>query len=685
LTLHKPPVAARRPKRITQHGQTRTDHYYWLRDGDKAGIADYLEAENAYTAAVLKPAEEMEKKLYEEILGRIKQTDLTVPVRISGYYYYSRTEEGLQYPIYCRKKGSLEADEEALLDLNELSRNHKYVRLGNYKPSPDHKRLSYSLDTSGDEVYTTLVKDMETGALLADQVPNTYYGLEWTNDGRSFVYVTLDAAKRPYRAWRHVLGTDPASDALLHEERDERFHLTLSKSRSRRFLFIALQSAATSEIRYAEAADADSLTPRVFAARRDGIEYNVEHHGDWFFVRTTDGGRNFRVLRAPVDSPAPKNWKEWVPHRAQATVESVEAFRDHIVLLERVKGIRKLRVRQLDDAEHTVEMPEQVYTMFPAENPEFDTNVIRFHYCSLVTPMSVFDYNMDTRHRTLLKQTEVLGGYDPSKYETIRVHATAADGVRVPISLVYRKGMRRDGSSRMLLYGYGSYGVSSDPVFSSDRLSLLDRGFTYAIAHIRGGSDLGKTWHDAGKLLKKKNTFEDFIACAEYLIKQKYTSSGGLAILGGSAGGLLMGAVVNARPDLFKAVVAKVPFVDVLNTATDPTLPLTVVEYDEWGNSNEKKFWEYIKSYSPYDNVAARAYPNILATAGLNDPRVSYWEPAKWIARLRTMNSGNSVLLLKTNMSAGHGGASGRYERIKETAFEYAFLLHVMGEGRLLP
>jgi oligopeptidase B len=681
--LPKPPVATRRPRHITQHGQTRTDDYFWLRDGDKAEIIAYLEAENAYTSAVLQPAGDLEKKLYEELLSRIKQTDLSVPVRIDDYYYYSRTEQGLQYPIQCRKKDSLEAGEQVLLDLNELGANQPYLRLANYKPSPDHKLLAYSFDTSGDEVYITAVKDLDTGSLLADRLPNTYYGLEWTNDGRSFLYVTLDEAKRPYQVCRHTLGSSPESDQMLYEEPDERFHLTLCKSRSKRFFFVQLKSASTSEILYAEAGADPAL--RVFTLRRDGIEYDVEHHGNWFYVRTTDGGRGFRVLRAPVDSPAPENWREWIPHRADTTIESVEAFRDHIVLLERGNGLRKLRVYALGGGEHTVETPETVYTLFPAQNPEFETNLIRFQYTSLVTPMSVFDYNMDTRERTLLKQTEVLGGYDPARYETIRAHATAPDGVKVPLSLVYRKGIERDGSAALLLYGYGSYGISSDPVFSSDRLSLLDRGFVYAIAHIRGGSDLGKTWHDAGKLLHKRNTFLDFIACAEYLIKEKYTSPRRLAILGGSAGGLLVGAVLNMRPDLFGAAVAKVPFVDVLNTATDPTLPLTVIEYDEWGNSNEKQFWEYIKSYSPYDNVASQPYPHILATAGLNDPRVSYWEPAKWIAKLRALNTSANLLLLKTNLSAGHGGASGRYDKLKETAFEFAFLLYMMDAVAKLP
>jgi oligopeptidase B len=665
------------PKQITQHGETRVDDYFWLRDGDPAGIRAYLEAENAYTEAVLKPAGPLQTRLYEEILGRIEETDTSAPVPLRGYFYYTRTEEGKAYPIYCRKRGSMDAAEEILLDLNELAKNEKYLRLGNYKVSPDQRMLAYSLDVSGDEVYITRVKDLSTGALLPDRMENTYYGLEWTNDGRSLIYVTLDETKRPYQAWLHTLGNAAQAGRLLYEELDERFHLTLHKSRSRHFLFFELDSADTSEVWYAGAAG-DRVEPRLFSARRHNIEYDIEHQGDQFLVRTTEGGRNFRVLLAPVADPRRENWTEKIAHREEVMVESVDAFAHHLVFTERENGLRRLRIEAGSGGTHFVEMPETVYTLSPGENPEYETSILRFHYTSLVTPMTAFDYHMDTRERTLVKQVPVRGGYDASLYETVRVFAPSKDGAKVPVSMVYRKGMRRDGSNPTLLYGYGSYGISIDPAFSSDRLSLLDRGFIYAIAHVRGGEDLGKKWHDDGKLLKKWNTFDDFLAAAEFLIAEKYTSPQKLAIMGGSAGGMLVGVVINRKPELFGAVIAKVPFVDVLNTATDPSLPLTVIEYDEWGNSNHRDFWEYIRSYSPYDNVARQAYPHMLVTAGLNDPRVSYWEPAKWVAKLRALKTDHNLLLLKTNMDAGHGGASGRYERMKETALDYAFLLTVM-------
>lgn len=674
--LPTPPVAKRIPKQISQHGELRIDDYFWLRDGDRADIIDYLEKENAYTEAVLEPTKALQSKLYDEILSRIQQTDLSVPVRIDDYFYYSRTVEGHQYPLHCRKRNDVE---EVLLDLNELAKGHPYLRLGNYAISEDHRMLAYSLDRAGDEVYVTYIKDLATGELLPEQIANTYYGLCWSNDNRAVFYVSLDEAKRPYQAHCHVLGTEVSEDRLLLEELDERFHLTLEKSRSKAYVFLNLDSAATSEIHYLGAANANQI-PKLFSERRYNIEYDLDHHGELFYLRTTDGGRNFRVLTAPISDPSPANWKEWIAHRETVMIEGIDPFEKHIVVHERDNGILQLRIYSLASGEsHVVEMPETVYTASDSSNPMFAVNYYRFQYTSLITPQSIFEYDMNTRARTLLKETPVLGPYDRTQYLTTRIHALSHDGVRVPISLVHRKDMKLDGSNPMLLYGYGSYGISIDPGFSHERLSLLERGFVYGIAHIRGGADLGKLWHDDGKLEKKRNTFQDFIACASHLIEARYSSPNRLAIMGGSAGGLLVGAVINQRPDLFHAVVAKVPFVDVLNTATDPTLPLTVIEYDEWGNSNQKEFWDYIKSYSPYDNVKAQAYPHVLATAGLNDPRVSYWEPAKWIAKLRTLNTSGNLLLLKTNMSAGHGGASGRYERIKETAFDYTFLLHVMG------
>jgi oligopeptidase B len=665
------------------HGETRTDDYFWLREKENPETIRYLEAENAFYKATMQPTLPLQKRLFDEMVARVKQTDLSVPAREDDYYYYSRTEEGKNYPILCRKKGSLEAKEEVMLDLNELAKGEKYFRLGITAVSPDHKLLAFSTDTAGDEVYTMRVKDLTTGELLPDSIPNTYYTFAWASDNKTFFYTTLDAAKRPYRAWRHTLGTPASSDKIVYEEKDEKFTLHIAKTRSKEYLLIDLTSRMTSEVLYLRSSDPNGEF-RPIEPRRHGVEYDVQHHGDVFYIRTNDGGAtDFRLMKAPVSDPGRKNWVEVIAHRPKVYLAGIDAFRDHLVIYERADAQPRLKVQDLRTGQsHYIECPEKVYTIGTSENREFNTNTLRFIYTSLVTPMSIFDYDMVTRKRTLLKQQEVLGDYDPAKYETKRIFATAPDGVKVPISLVYRKGLKRSGNNPTLLYGYGSYGISANPSFSPERLSLLERGFVYAVAHIRGGADLGRSWHDDGKILNKKNTFNDFIACAEVLIKEGYTSKDHLAIQGGSAGGLLMGAVINLRPDLFKAVLAQVPFVDVLNTATDPTLPLTVGEYEEWGDSNEKKFFDYIKSYSPYDNVEKKAYPNMLVTAGLNDPRVSYWEPAKWTAKLRTFKTDKNVLLLRTNMASGHGGASGRYDRWREISQDYAFLIWMLGVER---
>lgn len=673
----QPPVAKIVPKTITLHGDTRADPYFWLRDRNDPDTIPYLEAENRYTEAMMKHTGGLQSKLYSEILGRIKQTDLSVPTKRDDYFYYSRTEEGKQYAIYCRKKWSLDAKEEVLLDGNAMAEGKKYFRVGNFISSPNHRLLAYSVDFAGDEAYTIHVKDLATGKLLADEIPNTYYSLEWGNDNATFFYTVLDAAKRPYKIFRHVLGVK--RDALVYHEPDERFTVELGKTSSRAYILINIGSSLTSEVRYVSAdrpkGKFQTLLPRV-----QETEYDVTHHGDSFFIRTNDAAKTFRVVQAPVKDPSKPNWKEVLPARPDVTVEAVTAFKDYLVIDERDRGISKIRIQNFNTGQtHYIDFPEPVYTAGLGPNAEYDTRLLRITYTSLVTPHSVFDYNMETRERELKKQQEVLGGYDPSKYQSERIHATAPDGVTVPISLVYKKGLVQNGRAPMLLYAYGSYGISTDPTFSSDRLSLLDRGFVYAIAHIRGGGDLGKPWHEDGRMLKKKNTFTDFIACAEHLIAEKYTASDRLAIMGGSAGGLLMGAVTNLRPDLFAAVVAMVPFVDALNTGLDASLPLTVGEYEEWGNPNDKAYYDYIRSYAPYENVAARRFPHILVTAGLNDPRVSYWEPAKWTARLRAVKKDDRLLLLKTNMGSGHFGASGRYEHIKETAFNYAFILNVLG------
>ena len=672
--IASPPLAKVVPREISACGDTRIDNYFWLRDRSDPDTVAYLEAENRYTDAVMEPLQPLRETLYKEILGRIKETDLSVPVRRDDYFYYVRTEEGLAYAIYCRRHGSVEAPEEVLLDSNALARGEKYFRLGNFSVSPDHRLLAYSTDVQGDEAYTIFVKNLETGELLPDRIANTYYTLEWANDNGTFFYTMLDPAKRPYRVFRHQLGD--ALDTLVYQEDDGRFALSLSKTRSRRFIFIELSSPLTSEVRYLEA-DQPRGEFQVMLPRQQDIEYDASHHGDFFYIRTNEAAKNFRLLRTSAENPSRANCEEIIPARAGVTIEGVDSFEDYLVVYERERGLEKICVRD-DAGAYYVEFPEPVYTAGPTGNAEYKTKTLRFNYTSLITPVSVFDFNMQTRERELKKQYEVLGGYDPSQYQSERIFAQAPDGVEIPISLVYRNGFEKDGTSPLLLYGYGAYGYSIAPSFSSDRLSLLDRGFVFAIAHVRGGADLGEEWHDQGKLLNKKNTFTDFIACAEHLIAERYTSKDRLAIMGGSAGGLLVGTVLNLRPELFHAAIAKVPFVDTLNTILDPTLPLTISEYEEWGNPAEKQYYDYIRSYSPYDNVAPRDYPMMLVTAGVHDPRVSYWEPAKWAAKLRALKTDQNTMLLKTDMGSGHFGPSGRYEGIKEVAFDYAFLLSAM-------
>jgi oligopeptidase B len=674
-----PPVAPRKPQTFMTHGDNRTDDYFWLREKDNPDVLRYLEEENRYTEAEMQPSEALRERLYREFLARIQETDLSVPEKIGAYYYYARTEQGRQYPIHCRKAGSLDAAEEVVLDGNALAAGQSYFRLGVYEPSPDHRLLAYSTDTEGDEVYLLVVKDLAAGVLLPDRIPNTYYGVEWANDNRTLFYTTLDSAKRPSRLWRRRLGAASAADELVYEETDDRFFLRLHKTRSTQYLLMSLESQITSEVWYLDA-DHPEGAFRVVRPRQPKVEYSVEHHGRRFFIVTNEAAKNFRVMEAPVDDPAGQPWTELIPHRPAVKIDGVAAFREHLAIFERERGLQQIRVRNLETSETLpVDFPEPVYTVAPARNPEFDTTLLRFEYTSLVTPRSVYDYDMSTGRRELKKQYEVLGGYDPSQYQSERVFAAAPDGVEVPISLVYRKGVARDGTAPLLLYGYGAYGISSDPRFAPERVSLLDRGMVFAIAHVRGGGELGREWYEQGKLLQKKNTFTDFIACARRLVELRYTSPERLAISGRSAGGLLMGAVVNLCPQLFRAVVTAVPFVDVINTMLDATLPLTVIEYEEWGNPNEKPYYDYMKSYSPYDNVQRQVYPHMLVTAGLNDPRVAYWEPAKWVARLRQLKTDNNLLLLKVNLAAGHGGPSGRYEKWKETAFEYAFLLERLG------
>lgn len=680
-----PPVAKAVPKTLTMHGHERTDNYQWLREKENPEVIAYLEAENAYTDANMKHTEQLQARLYEEIKSRIKQTDLSVPYRMDDYFYYTRTVEGKNYPFYCRKKGSLDGAEEILLDVNAMAEGKKYYRVSLFRVSPDHKLVAFADDTEGDETYTLRFKDLTSGAILPDAIAGIDAAGEWGNDNRTVFYLTLDATRRPYKLFRHRLGEPADTDAELYHEADETFGINVSKSRSRKFLILDLRSTMTREVRVLSADDPTGAFS-VIEPRKRGHEYEIEHHGDRFFIVTNDQAKNFRLMEAPVAAPTQSNWKEVIPHRERVKLDGVDAFENHLVIRERDEGLPRLRIRKLaDGSDHVVDFAEPAYSVFATGNEEFKTDTVRFIYQSLITPRSVFDYNMNTKKRELLKQDEVLGGYDPKNYVTERIFAKAPDGTRVPLNLAYRKGLVRDGKNPCFLNAYGSYGASSDTFFSSERVSLLDRGFVFALANIRGGGELGRTWYEDGKLLKKKNTFTDFIACAEHLIAEKYTSPDRLAIQGGSAGGLLMGAVTNMRPDLFKVVLAQVPFVDVINTMLDPTIPLTTLEYDEWGNPNDKAYYEYMYSYSPYDNVAAKNYPNILVKTGLNDPRVAYWEPAKWVARLRATKTDNNRLLFKTRMEAGHGGASGRYDRWKDYAFDYAFILDTMKLGETQP
>jgi oligopeptidase B len=616
-------------------------------------------------------------------------------VRHGPFLYYARSVEGLQYPIYCRRPApgagvppevtataaGEETEEQVLVDENVLAEGHDYCALGVLEVSPDHNLMAWSLDTEGDEEYVLAVRDLRTGQDFPERIPNTSYGLAWASDNATFFYTTLDPAKRPWQIWRHRLGTDPGKNVLVHQEDDERFFCSVDRTRSGRYVVIDVRSAVTSESRVLPA-DAPEGEFRIVEPRRQDVEYTLEHHGERFFVLTNDDAPNFRLMEAPVDDPGRHSWREVIPYRPEVKLEGIAAFAHHLVVLERAEAVRRLRVRDLRTGqEHIVEQPEAVSRVgLPDDdNPEFDTTTLRYTYTSLVTPMSIYDYDVDTRERRLRKQEPVLGGYDPSHYQTERLWATAPDGTRVPISLVRKAGTPQDGSAPTLLYGYGSYESSSDPRFSSLRLSLLDRGFVFAIAHVRGGGEMGRPWYEDGKLLKKPNTFTDFIAAAEHLIKSGWTSPDRLVILGGSAGGLLVGAVINQRPDLFRAAVAEVPFVDVVSTILDPSLPLSVIEWEEWGNPAERQYYEAMKAYSPYDNVTAQPYPDLLVTAGLNDPRVSYWEPAKWVAKLRATKVGDSKVLLRTEMGAGHSGPSGRYDAWRREAFIYAFILQAVG------
>jgi oligopeptidase B len=672
----KPPAAKVIPRDVTVHGDRRVDNYFWLREKQNPEVAAYLEAENAYADAVMRGTEGLRDSLYKELLSHIKQTDLEVPYREGAFWYYKRTEEGKQYPIYCRKQGSLEAPEQIVLDLNELARGEKFMAIAVYSVSNDGHLLAYSTDNTGFRQYKLHVKDLRTGA-QAEEVAEKTGSVAWATDNKTLFYTVEDAAKRQYRVYRHVIGSGKP-DELIYEEKDERFNVGVHRTRSRKYIIMEVGSHTTSEARFL-AADDPMGEFKLVNPRRQDHEYYVDDHGDQFLIRTNDMGRNFRLVTAAISDPGEKHWKEMVAHRPGVMLSEIDVFKDFYVRVEREDALPHLTIVDFKSgATRRIEFPEPVYSASPNQNREYDTQLYRYGYQSMVTPSSVFDYDVSKHTSKLLKQVEV-PGYELSRYKSERLWATAKDGTRVPISIVYRKDFVKDGTRPMFLTGYGSYGYPFPVAFNSNLLPLLDRGFLVALAHIRGGGDMGKPWHDAGRMFNKKNTFTDFIDCAESLIAGKYTSQEKLVVQGGSAGGLLMGAVANMRPDLFRIVVAKVPFVDVVNTMLDASLPLTVSEYEEWGNPNKVDEYKYIRSYSPYDNLEKKAYPTMLVKTSFNDSQVMYHEPAKYVAKLRTLKTDDNLLVLKTNMAAGHGGSSGRYDYLKEIAFDYAFILSQLG------
>jgi len=707
-TIPKPPVARREPVEHVLHGDRRVDHYAWLRHKEDPGVIAYLEAENAYTDAILKRTEPFQEKLYQEMLGRILQTDLSVPYRLRGYHYFTRTEEGKQYAFHCRRRDAEVASEELLLDLNLLAEGHSFLGLDTFEVSEDNQLLAYSTDTTGFRQYVLQVKDLRTGSTFPERFERVT-SVAWAADNRTLFYTVEDeTTKRSHRLYRHVLGSSE-SDPLIYEEPDERFRIEVERTRSGAFLLLTIASHTASEVRFLRA-DQPAGEFQLIDPREDNHEYYADHHPSplaaghpgplaaehpglapnsndgVFYIRTNSGGRTFRLMTAPVTDPRRKFWREIIPNRPDVMLAAAQVFQTHLVLFEREGGLPYLRIVDLTSdatnaltASHRIEFAEPAYNASLGENPKFGASHVRFQYESFVTPRSIFDYDVRTRERSLRKQQPVLGDYDQSQYVIERLHATAADGAGVPVSIVYRRDTPRDGSAPLLLYGYGSYGISVPVNFSSNRLSLLDRGVIYAVAHIRGGGELGKPWHDAGRMKQKRNTFTDFISAAEHLIAQRYTTPEKLVIEGGSAGGLLMGAVTNMRPDLFRMVVGHVPFVDVLNTMLDASLPLTVGEYEEWGNPQIAEDYFYIKTYCPYTNLERKAYPAILARTGLNDSQVMYWEPAKYIAKMRTLKTDSNPVLLKINMGAGHGGASGRYDYLREIALDYAFFLTEFG------
>jgi len=676
------PIAPKRPYEIIQHGQTRIDNYYWMREKNDPETMKYLRSESDYLNEYLQHTKPLQEKLFAEMKSCIKETDITVPEKRGGYFYYSRYFAGKQYPVFCRKQGSLDGVEEILLDQNELADGKSFCSVGAFSVSPDESKLVYSVDFSGQEIYSLHVKDLQSGKLYPEVIENIlgsayeHGGVEWANDSQTLFYVTLDETLRPDKLHRHILGTDPLQDVVIFHETDETFSLFVRKSHDNAYLMLHHFSTTTCEIRFLSA-DRPQDGLQILQPRIQDMEYFAVHRKGSFFILHNNRAKNFMLSVARVDCPGMEDWHEIISHREDVLIEGLDAFEDFIVVTERRDGLKQLRIITPNNVNHAryVQFPEPTYNVTLEANSEFKTNLLRFKYSSLITPSSIVDYHVDSGEWEIKKVEEIPSGYDKSQYISERIRATATDGTLIPISIVYRKGLKRDGSNPTLLYGYGAYGATIDTTFESNRLSLLDRGFIFAIGHIRGGSDLGREWYEGGRMLNKKNSFTDFITCADHLINEGLTSPQKLAIIGSSAGGLLVGACMTMRPDMFKAVLCKVPFVDVVTTMSDPHIPLTALEYDQWGNPADKDHFDYMLSYSPYDNIRPAEYPHMLITTGLNDPRVAYWEPAKFVAKLRDTKTDNNSILLHTNYDSGHAGASGRYDFLKEIALEYAFLI----------
>jgi oligopeptidase B len=676
-----PPIAKKIPHIHSIHNHQREDNYYWLKDRENPEVISYLEAENAYTKEVMAHTESLQHELFEEMKGRIKKDDSSVPYKLDNYYYYRRFEKGKEYPIYCRKKNSLDGEEEVYLDVNVLAEGQSYCQVIGLTVSRNHQYLAYSVDFSGRRIYQLRILNLNTGELLPERVEFATGNATWANDNQTLFYSLQDKQTlRSHRIYKHKLGTDSQEDQLIYEETDDTFRAYVGKSKSRDYILITSSSTLSNEVRFTSAHQPDQPF-EVFLPREKKHEYSVDQFGEYFYVNTNWQAKNFRLMKTPVNATGKENWKEVIPHRKDVLLEDIDIFEEFLVLEEKYQGLNRLRVISWDGkADYYIDFQDSAYTAYIDFNPEFNTHLLRYGYQSMTTPSSIFEIDLHTKEKKLLKQQEVLGGFSPDHYQSERIFAVARDGVKVPISMVYRKGTPKDGSAPLLLYAYGSYGINIDPYFSPSRLSLLDRGFIFAIAHIRGGSDMGRKWYDDGKMLKKKNTFTDFIDCSEHLISENYTQKERLFCSGGSAGGLLIGAVINMRPDLFKGAMAAVPFVDVVTTMLDEDIPLTTGEYDEWGNPNQEEYYRYMLSYSPYDNIEAKDYPHLLVTTGLHDAAVQYWEPAKWVAKLRELKTDHNRLLLHTNMEAGHSGASGRFQPYKEVALEYGFLLDLAGK-----